>query len=552
MKRLFFRMVMIGMLLSNSACGQSETVDVEIDTSTVEATSVYHPGLTHTQRSIDSWGNSTAIGNAKLLLDSVSHFQNQHIMGWGAESPWPDSTIIDPEDWSWESLDARMDLIRETNGVAVITLCGAPTWMYAPSRNGETDWSALETAPTRSHYDEFAHLCAEVARRYPDVRYFQVWNEMKGFYYAAGNRWNYENYTILYNMVYDSLKAINPELKIGGPYVVMDSWSTGAGSNPSVVKGAYGNVDQRSLDVITYWLQHKKGAEFITIDGGNQNRDGVWSTDHFRATDKFADVIHWIQQQNGGEALPVWWAEWYAYPTTVEPHGDASHEDRRVLNAVMTSGLIKSIRAGYANLMIWQPQGDAQGYSFPLGIWTSTEQTGGGQATLFYQTQKILKDHFSAGVKLLKTQISQPGSVAVLAADSCILLVNQLNKELRVKIKGISEPVLLSPYEVRFLSDVEYSGDMISSIAQGEGMAFSIYPNPSSDNIYIQAGRYTADVLTLEVYAMNGGKVLTETMQRDKKERGLFAASLRDLGKGIYLIKIRSLQGTYTQLISKK
>jgi hypothetical protein len=244
--------LIVSIFLYNGIQSQNVSVNINIDFSEKLLSSSYLAGVTHTQRSIDSWGNSAAIKNAKLLLDSVTHYQNQHIMGWGTLNPWPDSTITNPGNWNWSSLDGRMKLIRETNGVPVITLCGAPTWMHNPSMNGQTDWNALEKAPTKDHYDDFAHLCAEVARRYPDVIHFQVWNEFKGFYNSSKNRWDYENFTVMYNMVYDSLKAVNPEILVGGPYVVMDSWSHSSISHPSNLRGEYGILDQRPLDVINY------------------------------------------------------------------------------------------------------------------------------------------------------------------------------------------------------------------------------------------------------------------------------------------------------------
>ncbi|MGM0377260.1 MAG: GH39 family glycosyl hydrolase, partial [Bacteroidota bacterium] len=449
--------VIFGIFLYYFSQSQNLSVNVNIDFSEEVITSSYLAGLTHTQRSIDSWGNSGAIRNAKLLLDSVAYYQNQHIMGWGTLNPWPDSTVTNPDSWNWSSLDRRISLMRETNGVPVITLCGAPTWMHTPSKNGETDWSALEKAPTKDHYNDFAHLCAVIARRYSDVLHYQVWNEFKGFYNASKNRWDYENYTVMYNMIYDSIKAVNPEIQIGGPYVVMDSWSSSAISHPSKLREEYGVLDQRPLDVISYWLQNKKGAGFITIDGGNRNKDDIWLTDGFKSSQKFVDVINWIRQQPGGEFLPVWWAEWYTYPENYERGTPVS---QNYLNAYMAAGMTKCIIAGYETLLIWQPQGDASGLSFPLGIWTNTEISGGGKPTAFYYTQKGLNNYFSKGTKIYHASLSQENVLSVLASDTTILLVNQLNENLDVTIEGFTSMLTLSPYEVRF---IHYSDLIINS-----------------------------------------------------------------------------------------
>lgn len=527
--------------IANVGQGQNTIVSVEIDFSDVVRTSSYHAAVTHTQYSIDPWGNSQANANAKLLLDSTCYFQNQHIMGWGTQNPWPDSTVVNPKNWVWESMDNRIKLIRETNGVPVITLCACPTWMHSPTKNGQTDWNVIgSAAPTPDHYDDFAHLCAEVARRYPNVLYFQVWNEFKGFYNASKNRWNYENYTKMYNMVYDSLKSVNPKVLIGGPYVVMDSWSSSAFSNPSNLKGEYGMIDQRALDVVKYWLQNKKGAEFITIDGGNDNRDDIWITDGFKASQKFVDVINWIRQQPGGESLPVWWAEWYAWPGT-------SQQDTNQINAVMAAGMIKSIAAGYSNLMIWQPQGDAQGFSFPMGIWTNTRMAGGGQPTLYYYTQKGLNDYFSEGAKIYKSSSSPINTISVLATESAVMLVNHLNEQVKVNIKGIPEQLTLNPYEVLFLHDIitTSTGNIIKT------NDFSVYPNPFTNQLSIMLGQIASDYVRIDFYDLIGIKVFSKEYKCFQDQENLIKVNTEDLAKDAYLLSVHNYTNAFKKMVIK-
>src|SRR5439155_9682723 len=176
----------------------------------------------------------------------------------------------------------------------VITLCCAPDWMKG-GRPGETDWTKLELAPTPAHYSDFATLSAAVARRYPSVRHFQVWNELKGFWDPVRQRWNYEGYTRLYNAVYAALKAVDPRLQVGGPYVVMQSFSSraAAGDDAATLSGRWGVMDQRALDVVRYWLSHKRGADFLVVDGGSQARDRDLVTDQVAGTGKFAAVTAW-------------------------------------------------------------------------------------------------------------------------------------------------------------------------------------------------------------------------------------------------------------------
>lgn len=435
--------VVTGICLATAAPAQTAPVQLTVDFSAAPVISRFHTGVVHAQYSLDPWGDSLAVENGKTLLQSAAVFQNQHIMGWGASNPWPDSTVTNPQNWNWQSLDRRVQLIRSTGGVPVITLCGCPTWMFDPSWNGSTDWSRLETAPLPGCYPKFALLAKQVAMRYPDVVYFQVWNEMKGFHNPTLNRWNYENYTQLYNAVYDSIKSVRPDAKIGGPYVVMNSWSSSSFSHPSNLTGPYGVIDQRALDVITYWMDHKNGADFITIDGGTDNVDNVWTTDAFSACQKFSDVNNWIKNLPGSNAaLPVWWAEWYAKSPASAPQNNLDY-----YNAVMSAALIQLIRAESETALLWQPEGDRQGFSFPEGLWTGTDTAGGGQPTPFYFSMQAVRDHFSTGTPLYPVS-GLPGTVSALASAEKMLLVNHLPDTVPVSING--ENILaLTAYEVR-------------------------------------------------------------------------------------------------------
>lgn len=419
-------------------------ISIEINYMKTDLVSAFLPGITHTQNSIDPWDDPKAAAEAKILLENSTYFQNQHIMGWGAVNPWPDSTVVDHAVWNWKTLDTRLQLIRETKGLAVITLCGCPTWMHTPSKNGETDWESIEAAPTPNHFDDFAHLCAVVARRYPDVIYYQVWNELKGFWSYELNRWRYEDYTLMYNMIYDSLKAVNPSIRIGGPYPVMSTYSVQK-SYTSTLGGEYGYFDKRSMDVIRYWLEHKNGADFIAVDGKTKNKDDIWNCNAFKSAEKFADIIGWIRQQpHGGGDLDIWWSEWYAYSRPEDPVKNVNFH-----NALLASSLIKTIKAGSKTVLIWQPEGDQDGFSYPLGIWTSTDLAVGGKPTLFYDTYKYFGEYFSQGIEIVNT-VFNSDKINVIASKNKILLVNQENTMVDIIING-SYPVSLNPYEVKLI-----------------------------------------------------------------------------------------------------
>ena len=319
-------------------------------------------GVTHTRFTADSWNDPAAVSRAKAVLGGSVTLQNQHLMGFGADNPEPSDGVYD-----FGVLDERMDLIRSSGGTPVITLCCSPDWMKGGTP-GSTDWSTLEVAPLPSHYADYAKLAETVARRYPWVKRYQVWNELKGFWNGSLNRWDYEGYTSLYNQVYDRLKAVDPTIQVGGPYVVMDTWSKASVmSNPSSLAGPWGVVDQRSLDVLTYWLSHAHGADFVVVDAALKTRDAGMTTDAVTAVGKFTAVASWLRART---TLPIWFGEYYV------DHGsttltDASHA------ALHALAVLRMVQGGANAALQWSPQYDA-GDPYPA-LWTSTATSTGGQ-----------------------------------------------------------------------------------------------------------------------------------------------------------------------------
>jgi len=332
-------------------------------------------------------------------------------MAWGVDDPWPDPSQAEPGNWS--TLDSRLQLIIDTGGIPVITLSEAPWWMKGELQSdGSTrlimhseEWSniAYSARILDNKMDAWLHLVQRVAERYMvapyNVRYFQVWNELKGYYNPITNSYDYttsagdpsgpnakHGYTYMYNQTYGrlmqvarSLGIVTESIEVGGPYVVMDTWSSSAQqSNPSHITKAYGTYDQRPLDVVQYWLQHKAGAGFITVDGDNGNKDGVNITDPFTASEKFADITHWIRSLNndiypGAATLPIWWAEWSAWPYT-------NLADDNYNNAIKSYAMIMFLEAGGSVALSWGGLGDG---TASKGLWTTTA-TGGGQPLPWY------------------------------------------------------------------------------------------------------------------------------------------------------------------------
>lgn len=385
-------------------------------------------GFTHTQYSADQ-GNPKAVDTVRGALTQQPLVQAQAIMGWGADNPEPS-----PGQFDFRSLDARMDLIRRSHGTPVITVCCAPDWMKGGTA-GQTDWSHLEDAPSKKYFRDYAALAAKVAQRYPDVKYYVVWNEFKGLFNNTLNRWNYEDYTSLYNQVYAALKAVNPDIKVGGPYMVMNSYSPDR--RPSAVRGAWGSVDKRALEAVAYWLKHKRGADFMVVDGATASEDKGLVPDPFTALGKFSSITKWLRAQDS--KLPVWWAEWY-----VEPENSGWTDEQRT--AVQAAALMEFARSGTATALYWNPErpdGRCDGC-----LWSTTQGGDGGKATPTLALLQSFAKWFPPGTDLLNLRASDP-AVRVLAQRNKAIVVNTADRAVRTTVGG--KNLDLRPYEVRWI-----------------------------------------------------------------------------------------------------
>ncbi|KAA6222765.1 xylan 1,4-beta-xylosidase [Streptomyces albofaciens JCM 4342] len=393
-------------------------------------------GFTHTEYSADR-GDAAATHSASRLLSAEPMPQNQHIMGWGAQNPEPS-----PGKYDFTELDSRVDLIRRTGGTPVLTLCCAPDWMKG-GKAGETDWGALEKAPDPEHYADFAELAGTIARRYPDIRHFIVWNELKGFYDEARNRWDHEGYTRLYNLVYKELKKIDKNNLVGGPYTVMDSHPPGDDSYASDVKGPWGSLDQRTVDAVEYWNEHKAGADFVVVDGSSYTKDDQYVPDAFAATRKFADVGRWLRETTG---LPLWWAEWYVEVADRNDDRNGWSEPRRT--ATQASALISMTEGGATSGFYWNPQNE--GADCPGCLWRSTQlRDGGGELPMMDLLSRFSRA-FPPGTSFVPVDVAagDRANLRVLADRRTLMVVNTLDRPVRTTVDGRS--LTLDPYEIRW------------------------------------------------------------------------------------------------------
>ncbi|CAM5471999.1 Xylan 1,4-beta-xylosidase OS=Streptomyces rimosus subsp. rimosus (strain ATCC / DSM 40260 / JCM 4667 / NRRL 2234) OX=1265868 GN=SRIM_008340 PE=3 SV=1 [Streptomyces rimosus subsp. rimosus] len=307
---------------------------------------------------------------------------------------------------------------------------------------GETDWSALEKAPSPEHYADFAQLVGTIARRYPDIRHFIVWNELKGFYDEARNRWDYEGYTRLYNLVYKELKKIDKNNQVGGPYAVMDSHPPDDDAQASDVKGPWGSLDQRTVDAVEYWNAHKAGADFVVVDGSSYTKDGRYVPDAFAATRKFADIGRWLRATTG---LPLWWAEWYVEVADENDDRNGWSEPRRT--AVQASALISMTEGGATSGFYWNPE--SEGAGCPGCLWRSTQLRGGGGELPMMDLLSRFSRAFPPGTSFVPVDVAAvTGATCAPGQPPDATAGDTVCRPVRTTVDGRS--LTLKPYEIRW------------------------------------------------------------------------------------------------------
>jgi hypothetical protein len=355
--------------------------------------------------------------------------QAQAIMGWGVDNPEPS-----PGQYDFRSLDRRMDFIRRSGGIPVIVLCCAPDWMKG-GEPGETDWGRLEDAPRPENFADFAALSATVAKRYPYVRHFLVWNEFKGFFDDELNRWDAKGYTDLYNVVYDAVKAVDPANQVGGPYIDFVSKPLGSHGSSPLLQGPWGAMDQRSVDAFVYWNLQRKGADFVVVDAHATTDQGA--PDEFTATQKFAAVNAWLRTQVN---VPIWWPEWY-----VEPARSGWSSEHQV--ALRVAAMIELASSGAQTVLYWNPR--PRGLGCATCLWTDTSTFDGGQPLPFLTDflQRFVRS-FPPSADRRKVHVAD--GLLALASGRELVIVNTTDETISASVDG--RQIELSAYETRWIT----------------------------------------------------------------------------------------------------
>ena len=460
----------LALLLPVVALAVDYTVTVNREVS--NGTSAYETGVTFTQDTMKSGYDATAIARAKSYLGTATDYYNQHIMGFGAGNPWVGPTA----QINYATLDERLGVITSIalspghTRKLVLTFCGAPDWLTVPvgdhSLDGKSFTVPAKTPPDSSHYHDYGWLCAQIAAHYdgtngrPLVEYFQVWNELSGFWDTANNTWDMAAYTSMYNEIYNQVRAVRPTANIGGPYITIE----GTGSNLGGW-AAESPIRTRQQLNLQYWFTNKSGAQFLSVQHNTKDgSDNNTYTDEalLTYTDRFSSINSQLytlmDTYNNQVQLPIWYSEYYG----------SRYTSGLTYTGCMYASIHRNfVKSGTKVGLLWGPE------ELPThnhSLFTKTDVSTGGQrmephATIF----KYLHDNFAPGTALYAETSSSP-DVEALASNDKTMLILKRNATKTVSLYG--KTFTLSPYEVAFVDNPPYAfNPSISTSDGGTGAA---------------------------------------------------------------------------------
>lgn len=228
--------------------------------------------------------------------------------------------------FGWGSTEANLDgRITEMQAAEyrVLTACNAPPQFRGPPSD---QWGGLNDRVLSQFHQAYANYVGDIIRRNNKfglkrrITHVQLWNEAKGYYNGAENRWNYEELIDLQNKLYDAIKLADPGVLCGAPYVAFSKDLPGTGSDRASLgslNGPWGDSDQRDYDLLEYSFKFGK-KDFICVDANLGCRP--WKLDGtlndppggLAAVGYFATVAWWIRSKVGND-VPIWWSEIYPY-----------------------------------------------------------------------------------------------------------------------------------------------------------------------------------------------------------------------------------------------
>lgn len=421
----------------------SADVSITVSTEKVIMTSSLELSTTLTHNTFKKPGYTEAVQRAEQFLREGVDCIGQFTMDWGAGNTCPSKDKYD-----FKRLDERIGLIHRLGKKPVLTFCRCPLWM----RRDDPD-KGVDAAPRKEMYSEFAHMAADFIRHYDAIGLpiyaVNVWSETRGYWSKTLNRWELEDYVVLYNQVYDSIKIANPSVLVGGPFMHIES--SPKGRNMADYAGNISSSDRKALEA---FIDNVKALDFFSIDRNlKENADKTsYTNDQVLKYTSFNGVIHKELREMLAKKfkdMPVWVVDNQClkghYPVEVEAAGLASMYRWHLLG-------------GASFVDKWQPEDEGSESTdseqiAPEGMYTHIDSNDGAQPLPTFYVFKAYRDCFPRGSQIVEAQSSSEW-VEALATKKHLMLINKHSKEHSVKltVDGKSRKLTLEGFEVKIIS----------------------------------------------------------------------------------------------------
>lgn len=441
------------------------------------------PDWYHTNAQSDAQGLKVLASTPGAIVDQTLYGEGVSVNPEPSYGNYNASDFAYPDNSPDHSLGSRVTMIANAKDTPAITLLGAPSWMYGCATmandtatgncascyktgggtasctkspcDPDTWDSSTSNPPCPAYYEDYAQLAAHVAASLPQVKYFVVWNEFKGF--MNNHAVDAAHYTALYNDVYAAIKKVRPDAMVGGPYAPLGAGPLSPGQSCNgftLCSNEWGWVPQYIVNGFSYWLAHKVRADFVAVDGpteiataNNGYGDNTVAASPLDASLKYAAVDRWISRQT---ALPIWWMESHIQPcnssngNNCDPSTSCGSntcwtDKQAAASRIATLALMNASGASVG--MWWQPEQEPRWQD--QGLWTTTLYPGGGQPTTLdkylNQTAAILRQP-------LKLVGGQKDGVLVAITKTQVLIVNTLAKQ--TTATGYGRSITLAPGQI--------------------------------------------------------------------------------------------------------
>jgi hypothetical protein len=485
----------------------ADAVTVTIDRTVQVGTSRLSLGVTHTNSTVLS-GDPAAVARGRALLQAAVTYQTQFIYGWGTLNPEPSPGVFD-----WRTLDARVSMMRAMGATIILNLCCAPDWMTDLGTNTST---YKNMPPTPEHYGDFADLVRRIALRYPDVKYYVVWSEMKGLWNRRANQWDIASYIELYNRVYDVLKSVSPDIKVGGPYLVIEGTGTNTGAWFTASP-----VTHRNATVINYILHYGHGFDFVTLDRSVKDYHDpkkYSEAEKLSLTHTFGDAVRQVRTVT---SLPIWYSEDH-----IAGQAGGGLLFQGAGNASM---LYHELEEGASLTLNWEPEPQPS-HVIDDNLYTSTHQAGGGQPYPTFYSYKVFHDYFPPGAALYQAT-SSSSDLEVLASATRTLLINKTSSPVAVTVNGTA--ITVGGYEVRI---VDQNGKTVRYPSQPPTILNPANGSTVGSSFTVTGGAEPTS--TVRVY--DGGALLGST---SPDTAGNWSFSVSGLGPGTHSLTATATGG---------